>query len=73
VHLDLLRRQLRLRWRYQRRPPDAVPPSKAEDGGGDIALVFAPDGPVAHLLSSNYRPRRGQALMARLVKRALDE
>jgi len=40
---------------------------------GDIALVFAPDGPVAHLLGDTYRPRRGQALMARLVKRALDE
>jgi len=53
-------------------PPDAVPPPKAEDGGGDIALVFAPDGPVAHLLGDSYRPRRGQALMARLVKRALD-
>ena len=39
----------------------------------DIALVFAPDGPVAHLLGDGYRPRRGQALMARLVKRALDE
>jgi len=44
--------------------------SRAE--GKDIGLVFAPDGPVAHLLGSNYRPRRGQALMARLVKRALD-
>ncbi len=39
----------------------------------DIALVFAPAGPVAHLLGDTYRPRRGQALMARLVKRALDE
>jgi len=38
----------------------------------DIALVFAPDGPVAHLLGDAYRPRRGQALMARLVRRALD-
>jgi len=54
-------------------PPDAVSPPKAEDGGGDIALVFAPDGPVAHLLGNSYRPRRGQALMARLVKRALAE
>jgi Rad3-related DNA helicase len=42
---------------------------KAEE---DIAYVFAPDGPVAHFLSDAYRPRRGQALMARLVKRALD-
>ena len=38
----------------------------------DIALLFAPDGPVARLLGDTYRPRRGQALMARLVKRALD-
>jgi ATP-dependent DNA helicase DinG len=42
---------------------------KAEE---DIAYVFAPDGPVAYLLGDAYRPRRGQALMARLVKRALD-
>jgi Rad3-related DNA helicase len=39
----------------------------------DIALLFAPWGPVAELLGEGYRPRRGQALMARLVKRALDE
>jgi Rad3-related DNA helicase len=39
----------------------------------DIALLFAPWGPVAELLGKGYRPRRGQALMARLVKRALDE
>ena len=38
----------------------------------DIALLFAPWGPVAKLLGQGYRPRRGQALMARLVKRALD-
>lgn len=41
--------------------------------GEDIALVFAPGGPVAHLLGNRYRPRRGQARMARLVKRALAE
>ena len=48
-------------------------PVLSRAGGKDIALVFAPDGPVARLLGSSYRPRRGQALMARLVKRALDE
>jgi Rad3-related DNA helicase len=62
--------------------PDALLPSKVEDAGpgrpmqasgGDIALVFAPDAPVAHLLGDSYRPRRGQALMARLVKRALEK
>jgi len=39
----------------------------------DIALLFAPWGPVAQLLGEGYRPRRGQALMARLVKHALDD
>jgi Rad3-related DNA helicase len=39
----------------------------------DIALVFAPGGPVARLLDDRYRPRRGQARMARLVVRALEE
>jgi Rad3-related DNA helicase len=39
----------------------------------DIALLFAPWGPVAKLLGAGYQPRRGQALMARLVKRALDQ
>jgi Rad3-related DNA helicase len=39
----------------------------------DIALVFAPWGPVAGLLGDGYSPRRGQALMGRLVKRALDQ
>jgi len=39
----------------------------------DIALLFAPWGPVAELLGDGYHPRRGQALMARLVKRALDQ
>jgi len=38
----------------------------------DIALVFAPGGPVARLLGPTYRPRRGQAQMARLVVRALE-
>ena len=38
----------------------------------DIARVFAPGGPVARLLGDRYRPRRGQALMARLVEHALD-
>ena len=40
---------------------------------GDIALLFAPWGPVADLLGDGYRPRRGQARMARLVKQALDQ
>jgi len=53
--------------------PGSALPSEARDGIGDIALVFAPDGPVARLLGSGYRPRRGQALMARLVRRALDD
>lgn len=47
---------------------------KLEAGANqDIALLFAPSSPVAQLLGSQYRPRRGQALMARLVKHALDE
>jgi Rad3-related DNA helicase len=41
--------------------------------GEDIALVFAPGGPVARLLGDDYRPRRGQARMARLVVQALAE
>ena len=50
------------------------PSPRAKSGDReDIALVFAPDGPVARLLGDAYRPRRGQALMARLVRRALDE
>ena len=53
-------------------PEPAAPLSKAQGGEGDIALVFAPGGPVANLLGQSYRPRRGQALMARLVKRALE-
>ncbi len=48
-------------WRYDGR------------GGDDIALVFAPGGPVAALLGPSYRPRSGQAAMARLVRQALDE
>lgn len=44
-----------------------------ESPDDDIALLFAPWGPVARLLGQGYRPRRGQALMARLVKRAVDE
>ena len=43
-----------------------------ENPDDDIALLFAPWGPVADLLGDGYSPRRGQALMARLVKRALD-
>ncbi|MEJ2212134.1 MAG: DEAD/DEAH box helicase, partial [Anaerolineae bacterium] len=46
---------------------NTAPPHK------DIALVFAPGGPVAQLLGDDYRPRRGQARMARLVVRALLE
>ena len=53
--------------------PAAAPSPQSKGEGEDIALVFAPAGPVAHLLGDTYRPRRGQALMARLVKRALDE
>jgi Rad3-related DNA helicase len=41
--------------------------------GQDIAMLFAPGSPVAAVLGEQYRPRRGQAAMARLVKRALDE
>jgi Rad3-related DNA helicase len=48
-----------------------LPHNPAEEE--DIALVFAPGGPVAHLLGDSYRPRHGQARMARLVKRALVE
>jgi Rad3-related DNA helicase len=50
--------------------PDTKPTFENPDD--DIALLFAPWGPVAELLGEGYRPRRGQALMARLVKRALD-
>ena len=50
--------------------PDAKP--TYQNPGDDIALLFAPWGPVACLLGEGYRPRRGQALMARLVKRAVD-
>jgi Rad3-related DNA helicase len=39
----------------------------------DIALVFAPGAPVARILGDDYRPRRGQARMARLVVQALAE
>jgi len=52
-------------------PPPAGQ-GKRREQDEDIALVFAPDGPVARLLGDAYRPRRGQALMARLVKRALE-
>ncbi len=56
-------------------PPTRIktPRPATEDEKRDIAYVFAPDGPVADLLGEQYRPRRGQALMARLVKRALQE
>jgi len=50
----------------ERKEPD---PSLVEEE--DIALVFAPGGPVACLLGDTYRPRRGQARMARLVVHAL--
>ncbi len=50
--------------------PDSKP--TYQNANDDIALLFAPWGPVAELLGESYRPRRGQALMARLVKRALD-
>ena len=50
------------------------PVSGAKSAGDeDIALVFAPGAPVARALGAAYRPRRGQALMARLVKRALEQ
>jgi Rad3-related DNA helicase len=48
-------------------------PESGDQQKKDIALVFAPEGPVARLLASRYRPRRGQARMARLVVRALEE
>ena len=51
--------------------PDTKPTYKNPDD--DIALLFAPWGPIAELLGEGYQPRRGQALMARLVKRALDQ
>jgi Rad3-related DNA helicase len=51
--------------------PESQPTYESSDD--DIALLFAPWGPVARLLGQGYRPRRGQALMARLVKRAVDE
>jgi Rad3-related DNA helicase len=51
--------------------PESHPTYESPDD--DIALLFAPWGPVARLLGHGYRPRRGQALMARLVKRAVDE
>ena len=54
-----------------REPAEQRPQAQGE--GEDIALVFAPGGPVANLLGQSYRPRRGQALMARLVKRALED
>jgi len=54
--------------RYKKEQP-ATPPSPAE--GEDIALVFAPGGSVARLLGDDYRPRRDQARMARLVVHAL--
>ena len=44
-----------------------------QNADDDIALLFAPWGAVAKLLKEGYRPRRGQALMSRLVKRALDQ
>jgi len=47
----------------------AVQPPEADTK--DIALVFAPGGPVARLLGDGYRPRRGQAAMARLVMQAV--
>jgi Rad3-related DNA helicase len=51
--------------------PESKPTYTNQDD--DIALLFAPWGPVAELLGTSYRPRRGQALMARLAKRALDQ
>ncbi len=39
----------------------------------DVAYVFAPNGPVARLLGDRYRPRRGQARMARLVRQSIAE
>jgi len=54
-------------------PTNAQERSGADPPRQDIALVFAPGGPVARLLGDDYRPRRGQARMARLVVRALAE
>jgi len=56
----------------QSKPAKERPAPSLADGE-DIAHVFAPNGPVAHLLGDNYRPRRGQARMARLVMHALAE
>ena len=47
--------------RKQNEKPGATPSSIERE---DIALVFAPDGSVAHLLGDTYRPRRGQARVA---------
>ena len=54
--------------------PTTTPEQRSADPTReDIALVFAPGGPVARLLGDDYRPRRCQARMARLVVRALAE
>jgi hypothetical protein len=49
----------------------AISQQPGDEEKEDIALVFAPGGPVAHLLGDSYRPRQGQARMARLVMDAL--
>lgn len=59
--------------RRSKREHTAEPVKGAVGPDEDIALVFAPWGPVAGLLGDGYSPRRGQALMGRLVKRALDQ
>jgi Rad3-related DNA helicase len=53
--------------------PPRQPSALASAQDHDIAYVFAPSGPVARLLGARYSPRRGQARMARLVRRAVAE
>lgn len=65
--------QLSRRLHRKQTEEPAAGPAGPDAPSTDIALVFAPGGPVAQLLGDTYRPRRGQARMARLVKRALEE
>jgi Rad3-related DNA helicase len=57
----------------RKRGEPATPSARSAHQGNaeDIAYVFAPDGAVARLLGDRYRPRRGQARMARLVRLAV--
>jgi ATP-dependent DNA helicase DinG len=57
----------------QDKPRAADRPAVLPWSEGDVAAVFAPDGPIARLLGAGYHPRPGQVAMARLVQRALDQ